>query len=158
MCAGRKKKIKKSGRRQDWVKDKGARKKSEKRREKNISAKKGKIFFWGGKRERGGREGKNLITIYLKSSCGYKAHFAQNRREHTARGDRDAHMKRGVTLNVPAPPGSLSLCRLFCRRSFLPKSTQRPKPRRRRRIRWPRGRSSSTSRQRASTRQLCRRF
>ena len=153
MCAGREKKIKKSGRRQDWVKDKGARKKSEKRREKNISAKKGKK-----NRERGRKRKKNLITIYLKSSCGYMAHFAQNRREHTARGDRDAHMERGVTLNVPAPPGSLSLCRLFCRRSFLPKSTQRPKLRRRRRIRWPRGRSSSTSRQRVSTRQLCRRF
>lgn len=157
MCAGRRKEIKKSGRRQDWVKDKAARKKSEKRREKNISAKKGKNFFWGG-RERGEEErGKNLITIYLKSSCGY-THFAQNRREHTAREYGDAHMERGVTLKVPAPPGSLSLYRLFYRRSFLPKSTQRPKPRRRKRIRLPRGRSSSTSRQRVSTRQLCRRF
>ena len=54
MCAGREKKIKKSGRGQDWVKDKGARKKSEKRREKNISAKKGKIFLGG--RERGEEE------------------------------------------------------------------------------------------------------
>lgn len=109
MCAGRRKEIKKSGKRQDWVKDKAARKKSEKRREKNISAKKGKKFFeeggGRGKRGRGGREGKNLITIYLKSSCGY-THFAQNRREHTAREYGDAYMERGVTLNVPASPGS----------------------------------------------------
>lgn len=111
MCVcGKEKKDKKVGKKARLGKRQGRTKKSEKRREKNISAKKGKIFFWGGgggkKRERGGREGKNLITIYLKSSCGHMAHFAQNRREHTARGDRDAHMKRGVTLNVPASPGS----------------------------------------------------
>ena len=58
MCAGRKKEIKKSGRRQDWVKDKAARKKSEKRREKNISAKKGKKFFLGGEEREGRKRGK----------------------------------------------------------------------------------------------------
>lgn len=129
VCGKGKKKIKKSGRRQDWVKDKAARKKSEKRREKNISAKKGKNFFWGEEREgrkRGKKLDKNLpkIKLRLYTLCAKSARTHRARIRRRAYGTR-RHFKgacsSGEFISLPAVLPTIFFAKIHTKTKAAPK-------------------------------------